>query len=248
MFRHAARAALLAALVLLPPASAQAGASAWGKVRDAAMQWRERGRADEAYRLVAEVRPAGVEEYVDEQFTAGFLALRALGRPDVALPHFEAMAVGTQSMREPRRSEVRSQAGYYIARCLQAQGRLPEAAKLYGAAAVYRDTFYGLLSAQQINASDTRAALASMAPRYPKLQVTYIDPRTNAELINAIIKPESNFRMTAVSPVGALGLMQLMPGTATRVAHDAGVDVDLRRWPTTPPTTSPSGPGTSATS
>jgi soluble lytic murein transglycosylase len=51
-----------------------------------------------------------------------------------------------------------------------------------------------------------------------------------AHLVYAIIREESRFETDAVSRAGAIGLMQLMPDTARRIAkrRELGVDVDAR--------------------
>ncbi len=47
-----------------------------------------------------------------------------------------------------------------------------------------------------------------------------------APLVHAIVKQESGFAPTAVSQVGAIGFMQLMPETAKLVAKDIGIPYD----------------------
>lgn len=50
-----------------------------------------------------------------------------------------------------------------------------------------------------------------------------------AELVMAIARQESEFNYTASSPVGAQGLMQVMPGTAEQVTRQIGMPYDLGR-------------------
>jgi hypothetical protein len=69
-------------------------------------------------------------------------------------------------------------------------------------------------------AADLNAVIAEASGRY----------RLDPDLVNSVIKAESGFNVHAVSPKGAQGLMQLMPGTASQLgvpnAFDPEANVD----------------------
>lgn len=222
------RSALLVVLTLLVTGLAATGALAgWNSSRDAAMSQREAGNAEKAYATVINASASKAADVTDRHFLAGYLALRSLGRADLALKHFQDMATSTSSLGKSERSNGRATAGYWLGRTLVALGKNTEAQTMYSAAAAYRDTFYGQMAASQLGLKDTSAVLTSYRNLYPDMEIFWHDPRVRRELVLAIIRAESSFRQNVKSSAGAKGLMQVMDGTALRVGRSSGVDIDL---------------------
>jgi soluble lytic murein transglycosylase-like protein len=61
---------------------------------------------------------------------------------------------------------------------------------------------------------------ASLAPKTDMFEATAKRHGLPVALVRSIVKAESNYRTDAVSPKGAIGLMQLMPGTAKILGAD----------------------------
>ncbi|HHH30871.1 MAG TPA: lytic transglycosylase domain-containing protein, partial [Polyangiaceae bacterium] len=103
--------------------------------------------------------------------------------------------------------------------------------KLAGAYRRYRVGARGV-SLEQLMAPPTSATRWSWNCVYP---TPYADLVAREEkrrgipsgFVHAVMRQESAFRTTARSPVGAQGLMQLMPNTAKRAAEEAGLTIDL---------------------
>lgn len=77
--------------------------------------------------------------------------------------------------------------------------------------------------------SDVLPEIRLIAARYqddPALRAVDLSPREWSAFFQAMIKVESNYTQSAVSHAGAVGLAQLMPGTASYLGVDAADPVE----------------------
>lgn len=87
-----------------------------------------------------------------------------------------------------------------------------------------------------VGSSPVAPAPAASTPKASPVDVTQVVSaasdryRLDPDLVNSVIRQESGFKIHAVSPKGAQGLMQLMPGTASKLgvpnAFDPEANVD----------------------
>lgn len=75
----------------------------------------------------------------------------------------------------------------------------------------------------------TKEGLFLTAQSYPLLHRQMRGISTELALVHGIIRQESRFDVDAQSHAGALGLMQLMPGTAQETARKAGISYSRGR-------------------
>lgn len=83
-------------------------------------------------------------DFAEGEFNAGWIALRYLGRPEVALKHFETLEAGVGTALS------KSRAQYWTGEALTALGRKAEAAEAYQRGAQNITFFYGQRSAERL--------------------------------------------------------------------------------------------------
>jgi soluble lytic murein transglycosylase len=121
----------------------------WDERRDLSRTLLDRGTPDLAYRIAAGNRATGDAERTEAAFHAGWYALRFLGDPGRAHPHFrDLLALATL----PR---TRSRASYWLGLTYEAEGKSGAARLAYGEAARFGGTFYGQLAREKLGMSTT---------------------------------------------------------------------------------------------
>jgi len=103
-------------------------------------------RAEEyqtAYDLAAHHQLSSGSAYADLEWLSGYLALRFMNDPALALDHFQRLRAAVKSPISLGR------AGYWIGRAQEAAGDDEGAAFAYAQAAQYQTSFYGLLAAER---------------------------------------------------------------------------------------------------
>lgn len=135
------------AIALLEEQNAIEEAERWSGWRRVLARWEMReGRDGSAYRLAAThgLTPEAGENYADLEWLAGYVALRKLDRPEVALTHFQRVEQAVDG------AISLSRAGYWIGRTQADLGNAIAAQEAYARAAQHQTAFYGLLAAERL--------------------------------------------------------------------------------------------------
>ena len=248
-----------------------------------------------AYKVAASHQLSDADNSSDLEFLSGFIALRKLNDPALALQHFQRLAGATTPISQSR-------AQYWIGRAYQALGDKAKARSAYGKAAQYQTSYYGMLAAEKLGLNLDASLLSNAPPpgswkgaHYAKSSVLEAAVRMAAAgneqlsarfmlhlgeslsdgdlgslaglalklgqyrasvliakaaterglvfagayfpvpdmipeklpvsraLALSIARRESEFDPEARSPAGALGLMQILPATAAKMAKDQGI-------------------------
>ncbi|MBC7164800.1 MAG: lytic transglycosylase domain-containing protein [Roseovarius sp.] len=135
-------------------------AERWAGWRRAlARQKMRAGEAALAYELAALHQLAEGPNYADLEWLAGYIALRYLDAPDLALDHFQRFRAAVVTPISLGR------AGYWLGRALEAAGDAGAAQLAYAEGAQHATSFYGLLAAEKAGVEVT--ALLSGVEDFP---------------------------------------------------------------------------------
>jgi len=117
----------------------------WGEINIQARDALAKADAKLAYDLAQHAGLTGGDQYAEQQFLAGFIALRFLKQPSSALAAFQNLDAAVT------RPISKSRAKYWQGRVYEALGDTARARAQYQSAAAYPETFYGQLGLARID-------------------------------------------------------------------------------------------------
>lgn len=177
----------------------------WVERRLVARMLLDAGKANVAYQIARDAAPPEKENYrAEHEFTAGWIALRFLNNPAVALGHFARVGRGTTN------PITLARASYWQGRSADALGRQGEARAHYEAAARYPTAYYGQLARAKVG-------LETIGLRQPP----HLDPAQLAALRKLDV-------VLAVEILYAIGQRDLVPPIAADLG-DRVTDVGALR-------------------
>ena len=107
------------------------------------------GDVKTAYAVARDASPPNRPAYrVDQPFTAGWVALRFLRDPKLALEHFDKVAIDTEN------PVAKARAAYWKGRAHEVLGHAQEARSFYETAAQYTTAYYGQIAAGKLGTGD----------------------------------------------------------------------------------------------
>lgn len=145
------------------------------------------GAVTSAYRLAADhgLAPDDGYPWAEAEWTAGWLALRWLDDPALALPHF------VRFHQEVGTAISLARGAFWAGEAAAALGRDEEARRWYAEAAGYPTTFYGQLAATRIG-QDPMAGVGPLPPVAPAMRRAFADDHrvTAARLLVELDRPK----------------------------------------------------------
>jgi soluble lytic murein transglycosylase len=177
----------------------------WVERRFLARKLLDIGDARTAYRVASDAVPPPKENYkVDQNFTAGWIALRFLNDPATALSHFARIAPGIGN-----NPHALARAGYWQGRALEALDRTQEARAQYEAAARHSTVYYGQIARARLGLPDLplRGAPPSdrQASRLEIVRAAEILYAVDARDLIASMMADLGEKTTDVAALAALG-------------------------------------------
>lgn len=206
----------------------------WTERRIVARLLVEAGDTRAAYQLVATHPVVSGTARIDAEFHAGWLALRRLNDPALALRHFQAVRHAAATPMS------QSRAHYWIGRAQEAAGHRAEARTAYEAAARHSSHYYGQLARARLGLQDqpVRRPQASAGAASPAVRVVDMLYRMDEPALARTVLADLATRATDQGVLQAAGDRAARAGDARgvtmlgRLANNRGLPFDVHAFPT----------------